>query len=46
MGMYEGFDAKGDVIPQWSWVERYENGKWGTEQGGKIFLPLVLNSVS
>ncbi len=45
VGTYEGFDAQGDVIPQWSWVERYENGKWGVEQGGEVFLPLILNNL-
>jgi basic membrane protein A len=28
VGTYEGFDAQGDVIPQWSWLERYYNGQW------------------
>jgi ABC-type branched-subunit amino acid transport system substrate-binding protein len=27
-GTYEGFDAKGDVIPQWSWLALYQDGEW------------------
>ncbi|MFN2283066.1 MAG: ABC transporter substrate-binding protein, partial [Anaerolineae bacterium] len=28
VGTYEGFDAYGDVIPQWSWIARYGGGDW------------------
>ncbi|HOU11556.1 MAG TPA: ABC transporter substrate-binding protein [Anaerolineae bacterium] len=28
VGTYQGFDGNGDVIPQWSWIERYQNGAW------------------
>ena len=28
VGTYEGFDAKGDVIPQWAWLELFHNGQW------------------
>ncbi|HNT76230.1 MAG TPA: BMP family ABC transporter substrate-binding protein, partial [Anaerolineae bacterium] len=28
VGMYEGFDGNGDVLPQWSWIARYQNGDW------------------
>ncbi len=44
VGAYEGFDAKGDVIPQWSWLERYQNGEWVMVYPYKVFLPLVLNN--
>lgn len=44
VGTYEGFDAKGDVIPQWSWLELYRNGEWVMVYPYKVFLPLVLNN--
>lgn len=28
VGIYQGFDAAGDVIPQWGRIEVVENGKW------------------
>jgi len=28
IGTYQGFDANGDTIPQWTWLEQYENGQW------------------
>jgi len=28
VGLYEGFDSFGDVIPQWSWIARYGAGNW------------------
>lgn len=28
VGVYQGFDAAGDVIPQWSRLEVVENGRW------------------
>ena len=28
VGTYQGFDAKGDVVPQWDWLVRYQNGEW------------------
>ena len=28
VGTYEGFDANGDVRPQWEWLEQYQNGEW------------------
>lgn len=31
VGTYAGFDAKGDVIPQWAWLARYQSGQWVTE---------------
>jgi branched-chain amino acid transport system substrate-binding protein len=43
VGTYEGFDSKGDVIPQWAWLERYQNGNWIKELPNRIYLPLTLN---
>ena len=42
VGTYEGFDAKGDVIPQWAWLERYQNGQWVTLHPSRVFLPIIL----
>jgi branched-chain amino acid transport system substrate-binding protein len=28
VGTYQGFDANGDVVPQWAHVEVVENGQW------------------
>ncbi len=28
VGTYTGFDANGDVMPQWSWLVRYRGGQW------------------
>ena len=44
VGTYEGFDANGDVIPQWAWLELYQNGEWVMVYPYKVFLPLVLNN--
>jgi len=44
VGTYEGFDAKGDVIPQWAWLERYSNGQWVILHPSKVFLPLTLKN--
>jgi branched-chain amino acid transport system substrate-binding protein len=44
VGTYEGFDAKGDVIPQWAWLERYQNGQWVMVYPYRVFLPLVLKN--
>jgi branched-chain amino acid transport system substrate-binding protein len=43
VGVYEGFDEKGDVMPQWAWVERHQNGEWMMVRLSHVFLPLVLN---
>jgi len=45
VGTYEGFDAKGDVIPQWAWLERYQDGEWVMVYLYEMFLPLVLNNL-
>jgi branched-chain amino acid transport system substrate-binding protein len=42
VGTYEGFDAKGDVIPQWAWLERYSNGQWVILHPNQVFLPITL----
>ena len=42
VGTYEGFDSKGDVIPQWQWLERYKNGDWGVLTFHDIYLPVIL----
>jgi branched-chain amino acid transport system substrate-binding protein len=39
VGIYQGFDVKGDVIPQWSWIARYASGRWTLVVPGKVFLP-------
>lgn len=44
VGAYEGFDAQGDVIPQWSWLTLYRNGEWVMAYPYRVFLPLVLSS--
>jgi branched-chain amino acid transport system substrate-binding protein len=44
VGIYDGFDAKGDVIPQWSLLMRYANGQWSKLYPGQIFLPVIANS--
>lgn len=41
---YQGFDANGDVIPQWGWLERYQSGQWDILQPTKLYLPLVLKN--
>lgn len=42
VGTYQGFDANGDVIPQWAWLERYQNGQWVILNPSRVFLPMVL----
>ncbi len=44
VGTYEGFDAKGDVIPQWNWIERYQDGQWVILNPTRIFLPTILKN--
>jgi len=41
VGTYEGFDNKGDVIPQWAWIERFQNGEW-EDLPHEIFLPVIV----
>lgn len=45
VGTYEGFDTKGDVIPQWAWLERYHNGQWGLIGPNEIFLPILFKNL-
>jgi branched-chain amino acid transport system substrate-binding protein len=42
LGIYSGFDALGDVIPQWAWLERYAGGTWSTAYPFKAFGPMVV----
>jgi len=44
VGPYAGFDANGDVIPQWAWMTWFLNGDWGDIFPYKVFLPFVINS--
>jgi len=44
VGTYRGFDTHGDVIPQWSWLERYRNGQWLMTETRRVYLPLVLRN--
>ena len=44
VGTYEGFDGNGDVIPQWSWLEKYQNGQWTMGYPDRVFLPIMLDS--
>jgi basic membrane protein A len=39
VGTYEGFDAQGDVIPQWAWLERYFGGQWVRALGVGLVTP-------
>lgn len=45
VGTYEGFDANGDVIPQWAVLARYYNGRWMILHPSKVFLPIMLNTI-
>jgi ABC-type branched-subunit amino acid transport system substrate-binding protein len=44
VGTYVGFDAKGDVIPQWSSMWRYLSGEWWRVYPFAVFLPNVLKN--
>ena len=44
VGMYEGFDTKGDVVPQWAWMEQYKKGQWIVIWPYEIFLPITLKN--
>ena len=44
VGTYQGFDAYGDMIPQWAWLERYHGGQWRIVDWGKLFLPIMLRN--
>lgn len=43
VGTYDGFDEYGDVIPQWSWVEFFDNGKWIIiNKPSWAYLPIII----
>jgi branched-chain amino acid transport system substrate-binding protein len=44
VGAYRGFDAKGDVVPQWVWFERYAGGGWAIVRPSRVCVPIVLRS--
>jgi hypothetical protein len=39
VGLYQGFDANGDVVPQWGWIDTVDNGKWVPVQLLRDFDP-------
>lgn len=41
VGDYEGFDSKGDVIPQWAWIEHFQDGEW-EDLPYQVFLPVIM----
>lgn len=41
VGKYLGFDANGDVLPQWSWIVRFRQGQWLRQFPGQVFLPVL-----
>ncbi|OGO32785.1 MAG: hypothetical protein A2Z16_03645 [Chloroflexi bacterium RBG_16_54_18] len=46
VGVYKGFDANGDMIPQWSWLVRYRSRQWLRMFPGQIFLPVLFRNVA
>jgi len=46
VGTYVGFDSRGEVIPQWAWLERYSGGDWEIPHPAKVFLPLILKNAA
>lgn len=38
VGLYQGFDAQGDVRPQWAWVDQNVNGSWVVVAPSTIYL--------
>ncbi len=42
VGTYFGFDQYGDVIPPWSWIERYLGGQWHRLSPAQVFLPAII----
>lgn len=45
VGTYQGFNVKGDVIPQWAWLERHTNGQWTILYPSRTFLPVTLKNL-
>ncbi len=43
VGTYVGFDAHGDVIPQWAWLVRRQGGQWVTVAGPSASGPVRRN---
>jgi branched-chain amino acid transport system substrate-binding protein len=41
VGLYQGFNAHGDVIPQWSFLEYNHNGLWTIVPPARLFLPAL-----
>jgi ABC-type branched-subunit amino acid transport system substrate-binding protein len=41
VGTYRGFDAYGDAIPQWTWLEAFGDGQWTISNFTQLFLPLL-----
>lgn len=39
VGRYQGFDARGDVLPQWAWLEQHTGGEWRILHPSQVFLP-------
>lgn len=42
VGIYRGFDAKGDSIPQWASLRHYQGGEWRSLSPSRVCLPLTL----
>ena len=42
VGVYKGFDNKGDVIPQWFWLVGYKEENWHQLYPYEVYLPLLL----
>jgi branched-chain amino acid transport system substrate-binding protein len=44
VGTYVGFDARGDVIPQWAWLWHFETTQWVVYavRTASVYTPLVL----
>jgi branched-chain amino acid transport system substrate-binding protein len=39
VGLYQGFDANGDVVPQWAWLEQFRSGDWVWIYPARVMLP-------
>ncbi|NPV07467.1 MAG: ABC transporter substrate-binding protein [Anaerolineae bacterium] len=46
VGFHEGFDQKGDVVPQWVSLKHYYDGAWHPVRPGLVYLPLALTAGS
>jgi branched-chain amino acid transport system substrate-binding protein len=45
VGTYQGFDAHGDVVPQWAQLDKFEDGAWAPANRYDVVLPLVLRNL-